>query len=131
MLVADTNIIMRLVVDDDPMQSYRVKALLHKLEQSRGQLALTQLVVAECVWVLESMKRPRQVIAELLEAVLSMDVFKVEEKERMERALQRYAEHRVDFVDAYLAGASEESGHTGVLSFDKDIGKLGVHWVRP
>ena len=42
MLVADTNIIMRLVVDDDPVQTYRVKALLHKLEQSRGQLALTQ-----------------------------------------------------------------------------------------
>jgi predicted nucleic-acid-binding protein len=132
MLVADTNILLRLVLDDDPVHKEKVRAQIRSLEKKGEHLLLTQVVLQECLWVLESqIGLQRQEIALMLEALLSMDVFQVESPGRLRRALHFYERYRVDFVDAYIAGASEESGHSGVLSFDKDIGKMGVKWVRP
>jgi predicted nucleic-acid-binding protein len=132
MLVLDTNVVLRLLLRDDPEQEEKVRLRLKKLERSGEQVLLTPVVLLECLWILQYRKAlPRALVVELLEGLLSVEAIKIEGAPRLRRALQLYAEHEVDFVDAYLAGVGEEPGHDGVLSFDKDIGKMGVKWVRP
>jgi predicted nucleic-acid-binding protein len=132
MLVVDSNVILRLLLRDDPAQEEKVKIRFQKLEKNGERVLLTAAVVLECLWILEFKKGlPRELVAEMLEGILSMEIFQVEGLSRWRRALHFYGAKRIDFVDAYLAGVSEESGNEGVLSFDRDMEKLGIHWVKP
>lgn len=132
MLVADSNVILRLLLQDDLEQEGRIRNYLRRLEKQGQQVFLPQLVVQECLWVLNAVKGiPREDVSEMLLALIDMDVFMVEETTRLRQALRIYAEHSINFVDAYVAGVSRELAFSGVLSFDKDMAKLGVHWVRP
>jgi predicted nucleic-acid-binding protein len=132
MLVADTNILLRLLLKDDIDQEERAWRAIHKVEKAGQRLFLPQLVVQECIWVLQFDKMvPRARIAAELEKLFEIEVFQIEGLPRLRRALRLYAAQAVDFVDAYIAMAGQESGHEGVLSFDRDMAKLGVHWVKP
>ena len=52
MIGLDTNILLRLWLDDDPAQSRRVDALLAEHAQAPGSLLVTDVVLAKAMWTL-------------------------------------------------------------------------------
>lgn len=132
MLVADTNILLRLMLQDDAQQSTRVSQFLAAAERKGSKVYVPQVVLQECLWVLQAVYGlPRERIVEQVDGLLNMSVLQLEEAARIRRALHFFSSHSIDFVDAYIAGVSEQAGFSGALSFDKDLGKLGIHGVRP
>lgn len=92
---------------------------------STSDLVLMDLVVAECVDLLESfygVKRLR--VAASMRAAVTMPTVNAN-KDLVLRALELYEDEHLDFADAYLVATAEASGLVGVASFDKAIDRVG------
>ena len=89
------------------------------------QFLLTDLVLAECVYVLESfyqVERPR--VAELMRAAIAVPSVAVVDPPLLLRALEVYELDRIDFAEAYLAASAEATGVGAILSFDRSVDRV-------
>ena len=89
------------------------------------ELLLTDLVLAESVYVLESfyeVARPR--VAELMRSAIALEAIKTVDPAALLRALEVYELDRLDFAEAYLVAQAEATGVNEVLSFDRSIDRL-------
>lgn len=88
-------------------------------------LLLTDLVLAECVYVLESFYEvERQRVAELMRSAIGLQSIKTVDPPTLLRALEMYELDRLDFAEAYLVALAEATGINTVLSFDRSIDRL-------
>lgn len=91
------------------------------------ELLLTDLVLAECVYVLESFyELQRSRVAELMRAAISLPSIKTLDRTMLLRALEVYEMQRIDFAEAYLVAQAETTGVGEVLSFDRSIDRVGT-----
>ena len=117
----DSNILVRHLTGDPPGQAQRATAFL----SSGHDLVLVDLVVAEVVYVLESvygLERPR--VAELIRAVVGFRAVVVADEVLLLRTLELYEQYRIHFAESYLAACAELSGVGTVVSFDRDIDRV-------
>jgi predicted nucleic acid-binding protein len=125
----DTNVLVRHLTGDPPGQARRAGSFLAQAEE----LLLTDLVVAEVVYVLESFYEvPRVRVAELVRAILAFESIVVLDLSLLLRALELYEVDRLDFADAYLVASAETSGVEAVASFDRSIDRVDtVRRIEP
>ena len=117
----DTNILIRYLTGDPPEMAARASAYL----LSGRDLVLSDLVVAETVYVLESFYQlTRQQVAGLVAAMVSSSRFQVQNREMLIRSLEIYVDHRVDYTEAYLVATAERSGIPEIASFDRAIDRV-------
>ena len=117
----DTNVLLRFLRGDDAQHSPSARALFSDACDGKCVLILTEVAVAEAVWVLDSSYRTgREHIAEgLSKVILSAGVRCVKQDEMLD-ALKRFASTKCDFLDCYLAALAAASGDH-VATFDKDF----------
>jgi predicted nucleic-acid-binding protein len=99
---------------------------------SASDLVLVDLVMAECVYVLESFYEvePSRV-AELMRAALAVPAIWAD-TELLLRALEIYELDRLDFAEAYLVAAAELTGVETIASFDKALDRVSsVERIAP
>lgn len=88
---------------------------------------LTDLVAAECVYVLSSFYELRAPeVAMLLRSAFAAPSIEVINEDVLLRALEIFEDHRIGFADAYLVASAEQSGVGAVASFDRDIDRVGT-----
>ena len=117
----DTNVLIRHFTGDPPDLAARATAAL----ASADELLLADLVVAECVYVLESFYEvPRARVAELMRAAIALPSIRTVDAPSLLRALEIYEVDRLDFAEAYLVAQAEATGVKTVLSFDKTIDRV-------
>lgn len=88
-------------------------------------MLLTDLVLAECVYVLESFYEVERVrVAELMRSAISLPRVKTVDPASLLRALEVYEIERLDFAEAYLVAQAEATGVGEVLSFDRSIDRV-------
>lgn len=91
------------------------------------ELLLADLVVAECVYVLESYYEvERERVAELMRAALALPSIKTVDSGTLLRCLEVYELERLDFAEAYLVAQAETTGVGAVLSFDRSIDRVAT-----
>ena len=89
------------------------------------ELLLADLVLAECVYVLESFYEvAREEVAELMRAAIALPSIKTVDSASLRRALEVYEVERLDFAEAYLVAQAEATGVGSVLSFDRSIDRV-------
>ncbi len=116
----DTNVIVRHLTGDPPAMARRATKYL----ASADELLLTDVIVAETVYVLEAFYEvSRDRVAELLRAVLAFPPVTVIDEPLLLRALEVYEVNRLDYAEAYLVACAEVSGVGAVASFDRAIGR--------
>jgi len=117
----DSNILVRHLTGDPPDQARRAAAFL----RSGQELVLVDLVVAEVVYVLESVYEvERERVAELLRAAIGFPAILVADEALLLRALELYEQYRIHFAESYLAACAELSGIGTVVSFDRAIDRV-------
>lgn len=117
----DTNVLIRHVTGDPPEMAARATAAL----AGETQLLLTDLVLAECVYVLESFYEvKRQRVAELMRSAIALPSITTVDPALLLRALEVYELDRLDFAEAYLVAQAESTGVGEVVSFDRSIDKI-------
>ncbi len=91
---------------------------------TEAELVLGDAILAECVYVLESVYRlDRIVVAELMRAALTLPKITAD-VELLFRALEVYEVDRLDFAEAYLVAVAEFTGVRSIASFDKAIDRV-------
>jgi predicted nucleic-acid-binding protein len=91
------------------------------------QLLLADLVVAECVYVLESFYEVERVrVAQVMRAAIGLPSIAVVDGPLLLRAFEIYEVDRLDFADAYLVASAEATGVGAVMSFDHGIDRVGT-----
>lgn len=119
----DTNVLIRHLTGDPPAQAARATRYLERSEA----LLLPDLILAEVAYVLESYyEAPRVQVAETLRAVLGFPAIRVVDAELLQRAVEVYDVHRLDFADAYLVACAERAGVGVIASFDRSIDRVGT-----
>ncbi len=97
------------------------------LARNDEELLLTDLVLAECVYVLESFYEvERTRVAELMRSAISLPSIKTIDPALLLRALEVYDVERLDFAEAYLVAQAEATGVGQVLSFDRSIDRVNT-----
>ena len=96
-------------------------------------LLVTDLVVAETVYVLESFyKAPRGQVAEAMRSLISFDSIVVVDSLLLLRAIEVSETDRLDFAEAYLVACAESTEVGRVASFDQGIDRVDtVERVEP
>lgn len=123
-VLLDANILLRFLLDDHPTLSPRARQVFSAAASGEIVLVVTDLVLAEAVWVLSSFyKLERSDIALQLSTFLGLSGIDCANVSLLRDALARYAQTNCDFVDCYLA-AIAASNHVGVASFDSDFRKF-------
>ena len=125
----DTNVLVRHLTGHPADMAARATSYL----RSATELFLTDLVVAETVYVLESFyEAPRGQVAEAARSLLAMRSVVSVDAAVLLRAVEVYEMDRLDFAEAYLVACAESTGVNRVVSFDKSIDRVPtVERVEP
>ena len=119
----DTNVLIRHLTGDPPAMAARATAVL----RAADELLLADLVVAECVYVLESYYEvERERVAEVMRAVLARASIKTVDRRTLLRCLEVYELDRLDFAEAYLVAQAEATDIGTILSFDRSIDRVAT-----
>jgi len=117
----DSNVLVRHLTGDPPGQAKRATEFL----RTGDNLILVDLVVAEVVYVLESVYEVgRARVAELVRSIVGFPAVAVPDEALLLRALEIYEQYRIHFAESYLAACAELSGVGVVASFDRDLDRV-------
>jgi predicted nucleic-acid-binding protein len=118
----DTNVLVRLLVRDDPEQFAAAAAILEAAGESGESCYLADPVLCETEWVLTSSYGARRadVLAALAE-IAADGRYVFDDPDAVAEALRAYAEGRADFSDYLIGTRSRAKGARTTYTFD---GKL-------
>ena len=117
----DTNVLVRHLTGDPLAMAKRATALL----ASEPELYLTDLVVVETVYVLESFyKAARDQIATAMRSLVALRSMITVDQALLSRAIEVYEADRLDFAEAYLVACAESTGIGLIASFDRTIERV-------
>jgi predicted nucleic-acid-binding protein len=116
----DTNVVVRYITQDDPVQSAAATKLMESLSANRpGFVAM--IVVVDLVWVLQSCyKARRNEIARALETLLRSKELIVENADLVWQALRRFASGNADFADCLVERCGHLAGCDHTVTFDQN-----------
>lgn len=122
MIAVDTNVLVRLFVNDDAAQAKKAHALFEAHADEDDALWIADVVLAELVWALDrSYGRPRSDIVTVLRALLGNATVRLESAACMREATSLYERGPADFVDCLLAAKAHSLGCAALRSFDKKM----------
>ncbi len=126
----DTNPFIRYFTNDIPELAERVENLLKRAKQGQVKLMVNELIVAEIVWVLESVYEMKKgQISKLLEAIFNTHNLEIPNKTVLKEAAEIYKEKNIDFIDAYTVSYMKVREVTKLCSFDKKHMKR-IGWIE-
>ena len=122
MIAIDTNVLVRILVDDSG-QPDQVQAA-RKLASDAKQLFVPQIVQVEMVWVLQAAyKLKKTAIIAVLEHLLHNSAFELQAKDRFLEALELFKRNSCGFADCLIAAESYAADRT-LITFDKKLVQL-------
>lgn len=114
MLAVDTNLVIRLLANDDQTQARRAAALF-----ASEQIFISKTVLLESEWVLRfSYELPPKVILQALRNIIGLPNVMVEQQREIAEALDGF-EQGLDFADALHLASSRRAGR--FATFDKKL----------
>lgn len=123
MIGLDTNILVRYLTQDDPVQSAKATDILERRLTRKNLGFVSVVVIVETVWVLDrAYGVTAQEIAAALERLLQVDVLMVEDEQAVFTAMIALKQGRASFADALIAELGLRAGCTRTLTFDQKAG---------
>jgi predicted nucleic acid-binding protein len=117
----DTNVLVRHLTGDPPEMAARATAYL----ATEREILLTDLVMAETVYVLESFyQAPRDQVAQAMRSLVALGSILCVDPALLLRAIEVYETDRIDFAEAYLVACAESTAVCKVASFDRSIDRV-------
>ena len=125
MIGLDTNILVRYLTQDDPVQSAKATYILERRLTPKNPGFVSVVVIVETVWVLDrAYGLTAQEIAAAVERLLQVEVLIIEDEQQVFTAMVALKEGRASFADALIAELGARAGCTRTLTFDQRAGRL-------
>lgn len=124
MIGLDTNVLVRYIVQDDPVQSAAATEILESECTPEEPGFINAITLAECVWVLErAYRHTRAQIAPILEDMLTSAEFKIEHAACAWQALQAYRQSKADFADLLIGRINRLHGCRTTKTFERQAAR--------
>ncbi len=122
MIAIDTNVLLRFLVMDDPVQAAKAVELVERAVQEQQRVFLSDIVLCETVWVLRSAYRAsKRDIVTTLRRLLAEPAFSARNPMAVERSIERYARGSGDFADYLIGEAGAAAGAHTAYTFEKRL----------
>lgn len=122
MIAVDTNVLVRLIVADDPKQAALAQSLIEEAIGEGTTCYVSTPVLCELEWVLVSRYQvPRTEIAAVLQRLLDNSVFTFEDRNVLLQALAAYRHSRAGFADHLIGAKAQAFGATTTWTFDRAL----------
>ena len=119
MIALDTNVLLRLLLNDDPRQSRQAQAIIDRSVDLGQAVLLPDVVLCEVEWVLSSAYDfPRRRIAQTLRRLLHGTEFTFANRAAVNAALDSYAGGKAEFSDYLIGAMATVAGATTTFTFD-------------
>jgi predicted nucleic-acid-binding protein len=129
MAAADTNVLLRLLLDDDADQARAARTF----QRTHAPLFVSHVVLAELAWVLVSAYAfTRERVRGLVEMLLDTDGITLQEPNVVRAALDAFRASRADFSDCLILAIAQSAAAGPLVTFDKKLGRLrGARRIGP
>jgi predicted nucleic-acid-binding protein len=122
MVGLDTNVLIRFLTQDDPVQCRRASAEIEGAADRGATLFVANVVLCELVWVLEdAYGYSRRKIQVVLDSLLRSVQLQFEDKEAAWLAFGDYSDGKADFSDYLVGRIGARAGCAETLTFDKAL----------
>ena len=125
MIGLDTNVVVRYLTQDDPVQSRRATQIFENQLTTLEPGFLSVVTMVETVWVLDrAYGFIDQEIAAALERMIQTDVLLIENEQEVFTAMTALKQGRGTFADALIAALGAKAGCKHTLTFDQKALRL-------
>lgn len=125
MTALDTNVLLRVLLQDDADQAARAEAFVVARCNPDQPGFINRVVLVELVWVLQSGYRyARRDVAAIVENILRTQIFDIENASEAWAALRAYRDGDADFADCLIAATNRAMGHDETGTFDRAAQRL-------
>lgn len=117
MITLDTNVLVRILIDDQDVTQMRAA---RKLAQKAKQVFIPQIVQVELIWVLVrayDLKKPQIIF--ILNELYNNAAYILQHEDTFAKALQLFQENTMDFSDCLIYATSDEEQALPLYTFDK------------
>lgn len=125
MILVDTNIVLRLILNDSPDLSTKARIIFEKIIRGKIRTLISLLTISEIIFTLErSYKIPKIEIVKSLSQMFKLTNLTIEKQVLVEQAFVYYVERNISFPDAYHVALMEKKKIKQIYSFDEDFDKF-------
>ncbi len=120
MRAIDTNVLVRLLVRDDPRQTAAAETF------TAAGAWIPHIALVETIWVLDSVyDRSRSDIEAAVEGLLDHESLVIQDPDIVAEALDSFrTSKKADFADCLILAVSQRTGHRPLGTFDTHLAKL-------
>jgi predicted nucleic-acid-binding protein len=119
MIGIDSNIVLRAVTGDDPIQSPMARRFLSNLSV-RSPGVLNAVVLAEIAWALRKIYKFRKPeVLDCIEGLMGSGAYHVVDRDAVVRAVEISFEHTIEFADALIGELNRSVGCETTMTFDQ------------
>ena len=124
LLAVDTNVVLRLLLEDEPVLTSKATAIWEAVAKGRLTLLWDPVILAEVVHVLSSIYRlPNPTISEGILPLMTLPGVIMPNKELYVQALKLFVREVPHFGDACLCAVALEGAEGHIVSFDRKLSK--------
>ncbi len=120
MLAVDTNVFVRLFVQDDEIQSHKAK----KFIENHDAVFISTIVLCEAIWLLKAhFKYNKSQLIALIEKILKTKQFRFEHCDAIWYAFSEFQHINADLTDCIIGSVAKLYQCDSVVTFDKNAAK--------
>lgn len=127
MIGLDTNVLVRYIVQDDPVQAAAATTLIESrcTEESPG--FVSQLVLAEIFWVLaRGYGYPKPLLVQVFNKLMGAAELEIEDLTNARAALRMYESGPAGLADLLIAQRARSAGCETTFTFDRNAAKSSL-----
>jgi predicted nucleic-acid-binding protein len=125
MIGLDTNILVRYLAQDDPVQSPKAREIFERRLTEKNPGFVSVVAILETVWVLaRAYGLSSQEISAAVERMLQIDVLIVENEQEVFTAMVALRSSEGSFADALIGALGTRAGCARTLTFDRQALRL-------
>ena len=125
MIGLDTNVLVRYLAQDDPVQSKKATELFERQLTVEQPGYLSIVAMAETVWVLDrSYDLTARELAATIERLLQIDVLRIEHEQEVFEAMVAMKTGRGSFADALIAALGVKAGCDYTITCDRKAARM-------
>ncbi|MDP1691429.1 MAG: type II toxin-antitoxin system VapC family toxin [Burkholderiaceae bacterium] len=129
MIAVDTNVLVRLLVGDDPAQAAKAQRCFDRAAEGDVSIWVSDTVLVELAWTLgKAYARDRRDIVMALRALSSHATVVLESPAAVRSATDAFEQGPPDFADCLLSMKAKAAGCDQLVTFDR--GMKGLPGVR-
>jgi predicted nucleic-acid-binding protein len=125
MIGLDSNVLIRYLTQDDPVQSAKATEIIERRLTPRNPGFVSVVAMVEIVWVLDrAYSLTAKEISTVVERLLQVEVLAIENEQEVFTAMVALKQGRGSFSDALIAELGVRAGCARTLTFDKKALRL-------